>query len=514
LHDNQPVTQKEYEIPDNATLMSVTDPQSYISYANASFVGVSGYTIEELQGQPHNVVRHPDMPKEAFADLWSTIKSGLPWTGLVKNRRKNGDHYWVRANVTPVIRHGTPTGYMSVRTKPSRDEIAAAESLYQDFREGRAGNRRFQQGLVVRTGLMKLRSFFQVARVRSRICLLGATFALWLVLAGLLFGLSGLHLAEMSASTVAGLFVLVLLLNQQISDPLERLLKEALDVASGESHTVTPLNRIDEIGMLSRSVGQLGVMFRWLATDVGEQISGVQTASREIAQGNMDLGKRTEAAATSVQQTASAMTQMTSAVQSNAETAHHADSLSASAREAAVKGGASVGDVMETMNDISASAKRITDIIGAIEGIAFQTNILALNAAVEAARAGEQGKGFAVVAQEVRALAQRSADAAKEIKHLIEDSVGKIALGSRLVNEAGQAMDDIVEQVKRVSDLIAAISSATAEQSVGVTQVDQAIGNLDEITQQNAALVEQSMAVSESLRQQATRLVDAVEVFH
>ena len=233
MRDNQPVTQKEYEIPDGATLMSVTDARSYISYANASFVGASGYTLEELQGQPHNLVRHPDMPKEAFADLWSTIKSGLPWTGVVKNRRKNGDHYWVRANVTPVIRDGTLTGYMSVRTKPSRDEIDAAERLYRDFREGRAGDRRFHRGIVARTGLMKLRSFFQVARVRARICLLGVTFALWFFLAGLIFGLSRLHMAEMSASAVVGLFVFGLLVNQQISGPLDRLLKEALDVASG-----------------------------------------------------------------------------------------------------------------------------------------------------------------------------------------------------------------------------------------------------------------------------------------
>lgn len=165
------------------------------------------------------------------------------------------------------------------------------------------------------------------------------------------------------------------------------------------------------------------------------------------------------------------------------------------------------------MNDINASSKQITDIIGVIEGIAFQTNILALNVAVEAARAGEQGKGFAVVATEVRMLAQRSAAAAREIKQLIDNSVGKVKSGTNLVNDAGQTMDEIVAQVKRVSDLIAEISSATAEQSVGVTQVDKAIGHLDEVTQQNAALVEQSAAASESLKQQATHLVDAVSVF-
>lgn len=154
MRNNQSVTQREFEFPDNATLMSTTDSQSYITYANVAFVEVSGFDLEELQGQPHNIVRHPDMPKEAFADMWTTLKGGEPWTAVVKNRRKNGDHYWVRADATPVVRGGRPVGYMSVRTQASREEIAAAEALYKDFREGKAGSRRFQKGLIVRTGLM------------------------------------------------------------------------------------------------------------------------------------------------------------------------------------------------------------------------------------------------------------------------------------------------------------------------------------------------------------------------
>ncbi|MGD7314726.1 PAS domain-containing protein, partial [Ralstonia pseudosolanacearum] len=166
---NEPVTQREYDFPDNATLMSTTDTQSYIAYANAAFVDVSGFSREEIEGQPHNIVRHPDMPPEAFADMWATLKGGEPWSALVKNRRKNGDHYWVRANATPVVRNGRPAGYMSVRTKPTRDEVAAAEALYRDFRAGRAGSRTFHKGLIVRTGLMAWRSVFQVMPVRWRI---------------------------------------------------------------------------------------------------------------------------------------------------------------------------------------------------------------------------------------------------------------------------------------------------------------------------------------------------------
>jgi aerotaxis receptor len=177
MRDNQPVTQREFEFPDNATLMSTTDTQSHITYANDAFVAVSGYSRDELTGQPHNMVRHPDMPAEAFADMWATLKGGEPWTALVKNRRKNGDHYWVRANATPVMRGGRAVGYMSVRTKASREEIAAAQALHKDFRDGKAGARRFHKGLIVAAGPLGLGSWLQTMSVRWRIR--WALLALW-----------------------------------------------------------------------------------------------------------------------------------------------------------------------------------------------------------------------------------------------------------------------------------------------------------------------------------------------
>ncbi|MBK3338101.1 PAS domain-containing protein, partial [Burkholderia pseudomallei] len=169
MRNNQPVTQHEFELPDDATLMSTTDPHGRITYANATFVHVSGFSSDEIVGAPHNVVRHLDMPRDAFADMWATLKRGEPWTALVKNRRKNGDHYWVRANAVPVIRGGQTQGYMSVRTKPARAETAAADALYRDFREGRAGSRRFHKGLIVRTGLLRACSLLQTMSVRARI---------------------------------------------------------------------------------------------------------------------------------------------------------------------------------------------------------------------------------------------------------------------------------------------------------------------------------------------------------
>jgi aerotaxis receptor len=513
MRDNQPVTQHEYALPGDVTLMSTTDAQSRITYANEAFAQVSGYTLEELQGQPHNLVRHPDMPAEAFADMWVTLKGGEPWTALVKNRRKNGDHYWVRANATPVVRDGRPAGYMSVRTGASREEITAAEAMYRDFREGRAGSRRFHKGMVLRTGLMAWTSVLQTLPVRWRIRAALLAMGPASVLGAWALGLSAAALAGFAA-LAAGLSLLASWwLEAQIAGPLEQLREQALRVASGECRAPLEIDRTDEIGMTLRTVGQLGLMFRWLIDDVSGQVLNVQTATSEIAQGTGDLSARTEQAAASVEQTASSMEQMTATVRSNADTATQANQLSGSACEAAAQGGRAVSEVVQTMDEITRSSRKIADIISVIDVIAFQTNILALNAAVEAARAGEQGRGFAVVASEVRGLAQRSADAAKEIKTLITASVAKVEAGARLVDDAGRTMEDIVSQVKRVSGMIAEISVATAEQSDGIAQVGQAVVHLDKITQQNAALVEQSSAASESLKQQAMRLVEAVSVF-
>ncbi|NML18779.1 methyl-accepting chemotaxis protein [Azohydromonas caseinilytica] len=509
---NEPVTQSEFLFPSGATLMSTTDTRGHITYANEAFIAVSGFSREEIEGRPHNLVRHPDMPREAFADMWATLKGGEPWTALVKNRRKNGDHYWVRANAIPVVRDGQAQGYMSVRTQPGREEVAAAEALYAGLREGRA-DCRLHKGLVLRKGLRGWRSVLQTLSVRWRIR--GALGALLPVvtLAAWGAGLAGGALAGFAAVLAAGLLLAGWGLEAQIARPLEQLREQAIKVVTGENRMAAPMERVDEIGMTLRCIGQLGLMFRWLIDDVSQQVGAVRQAAAEIAQGNADLSNRTEQAAGSVQETASSMEQMAVTVRHGADTAAQAERLSGLARDAAARGGQAMAEVVATMGDIASSSHQIADIVGLIDSIAFQTNILALNAAVEAARAGEQGRGFAVVAGEVRALAQRSAAAARDIKGLIGNSAQMVDAGTTLVAEAGQAMAGIEAQVRQVSSLIGELSAATAQLHGGISGINLAVSHLDQVTQQNAALVEQSAGASDSLSRQTARLEQAVAAF-
>jgi len=309
---------------------------------------------------------------------------------------------------------------------------------------------------------------------------------------------------------------LALLLSRSILRQLgaepQALGEAASRVAAGDLNPLPGADQAPADSVLA-SLSAMRVSLAAIVVQVRQASDSIATGSSEIAMGNADLSVRTEHQASSLQQTASSMTEMNTAVRSNADTARQSTQLAASASAAAAKGGQVVGQVVATMEDISASSKKISDIIGVIDGIAFQTNILALNAAVEAARAGEQGRGFAVVASEVRSLAQRSAEAAKEIKSLIGASVDKVEAGTKLVSDAGITMDDIVKQVRNVSDLINVISTSTREQTDGIDRVSTSVFELDRSTQQNAALVEQSAAAAESLKQQASRLADVVRIF-
>ncbi|MDY0744101.1 methyl-accepting chemotaxis protein [Paucibacter sp. R3-3] len=312
---------------------------------------------------------------------------------------------------------------------------------------------------------------------------------------------------------VIGLAVGTLLLVREISRPLAELASQAERIGGGDLSGPIDTARKDEIGGVQRALAAMQDSLNRVVGEVRHSADSIQTASSEIATGNQDLSQRTEQTASNLQQTASSMTQLTGAVRQSADSAATANQLAANAAQVAQRGGEVVGQVVSTMDEINASSKKINDIIGVIDGIAFQTNILALNAAVEAARAGEQGRGFAVVAGEVRSLAQRSAEAAREIKALIGSSVDKVETGARLVQDAGSTMTEIVASVGRVGDIIGEIRASTVEQSDGISSVNGAVGQLDQMTQQNAALVEQSAAAAESLREQARKLAGLVSGF-
>ncbi len=321
------------------------------------------------------------------------------------------------------------------------------------------------------------------------------------------------ELLVLSAIIAAGLMGFAFYLSTLLRRRVAASLAVADRVRDGKLSTeVVDLSR-DEFSPLLAAMSAMQASLKGVVTTVRENARTVATASGEISAGNQDLSSRTEQQASSLEQTAASMEELTSTVKQNADNARQANQLAVSASEVAVRGGSVVSQVVDTMSAINTSSKKIVDIIAVIDGIAFQTNILALNAAVEAARAGEQGRGFAVVASEVRSLAQRSAAAAKEIKTLIDDSVSKVGAGSEQVSEAGRTMDEIVGSVRRVTDIMGEIMSASQEQTTGIEQINQAISQMDQVTQQNAALVEEAAAASGSLKEQALGLVEAVSVF-
>lgn len=514
---NLPVTDQEYDFPGQNMLVSTTDTTGVITHCNMAFMDASGYAYDELIGQPHNLIRHPDMPPQAYKDLWATIGRGLPWSGIVKNRRKNGDFYWVRANVTPIMEGHKPRGYMSVRTKPSRAEITQAEGLYAQLRADLAAQRetfRLHRGAVVWPGL---RGWLQRSRQMGATTTLGLMLLCmalvgmvprWLDWQGPLAWGAELGLMLAVGAGVLGWFQTRIVGGIHTADALARNIAACnLDASFDISKFANSLQP------MARSLHQIQVNLRAVVGDVRTEILGFMNAADRIAQGGHDLYDRTEAQARSLEQTAMVMETLSSAVHQTAQTAEQVSGDSVQSAEVARHGGQAVQQVGRAMQAIERSSSQVGDIIAVIEGIAFQTNLLALNAAVEAARAGEQGRGFAVVAGEVRALAQRSAQAAKEIRTLIGASAQQVADGTQQMAQAGRTIDEVVASVSRVSELVRQISHATTEQSVGIHQANAAMTQLETVTQQNAALVEHTAEAAEALKSSSTTLSRSVEVF-
>jgi len=718
---NMPVTNQEIQMKKGGILVTRTDLKGIITDCNDEFISISGYARDELIGASHNIVRHPDMPPAAFEDLWTTVKALNPWQGIVKNRAKSGDYYWVEANVLPVFKNGKVDGYLSVRRAPSREKIEKAEQLYQLLNAGKATIRPTGLAAMVKSikeiELLKKMAGVLAVLLIPVFCFMYQLFLAqnYLLLAGVavsvtmasLIGFNALRSLSAILNKTIGVFyrlaekrfgnayaldrndligdfqkamysmevnlnldlaqaredaakamrinqaldnvqsgVMVADTNLEIiytNESVERMFKAAeqdireqlpnfnadkllgsnidsfhqdpshqrrllaglkesnsLELLIGGQHMnviASPVinaegerigfvaewqNNTQEVlieqeiaqlvqdvkagdlstriymgdkqgfaNMLSSGINELTDVIERVLSDVSlvmeamaegdlttaitndyqgiyaeckNNINGtlinlsnfivqirdsadfIDSSSQEIASGNDNLSQRAEQQAASLEQTAASMEQLATTVKDNAGNTQRAHQVVNSASQLAQKGGEIVKSAIIAMQDINDSSNEIAEIIGVIDEIAFQTNLLALNAAVEAARAGEHGRGFAVVATEVRNLAQRSANAAKQSNDLIQNSMQKVRAGTAFVNETGIALTEIVNSVAQVGEIVAQIANASAEQTAGIDQVNQAVSQMDDITQQNAALAEQAAASSISMHDQSTNM--------
>jgi methyl-accepting chemotaxis protein/aerotaxis receptor len=668
MRNNQPVTDQEFVISESDYLISRTDLKGRITYANPAFVRISGFSREELIGAPHNIIRHPDMPPAAFENLWKTLQKGENWSGVIKNRRKDGSHYWVQSTVTPIVEGGKVVGYTSVRVKVADKSRRLAEKHYPQLLAGRNRGVKLDHGELKPRGVLPAIRRLNLRSLKGR--LVTMTVLALVVLAGSggvsLFALheSGQRLQQLTndgledlarlqkidqlmskgrdlvdkpvsnpmAADLApvneqvdaliaelngtwdayyqnrpgnqtaaaetfdadlqsyrddGLKGVMAALNggdfyqsyvayndvleansDQISSdlnalveakrasgtemaaraaeaqrttmiilisllaigavlliavgmttiratlkPVREALEFALQIASGNLGTSLKQRSNDEVGRLIGALNRMRQSLGTIVGDVNSNVAVVVPATRDIASGNEDLSSRTEQQAASLAETASSMEQMTATVKQNADNARQASQLAGGATDTVRRSGEVMGQVVGTMDRITDSSRKVADIIGVIDSIAFQTNILALNASVEAARAGEQGRGFAVVAGEVRNLASRSADAAKEIRSLIESSTEEVGRGADLVRQAEGSIEEVINAVTRVNDIISEISAASEEQTSGIQQISQAVTQMDQVTQQNAERVQVTAATAAELRASVDHLTTSIAVF-
>jgi len=523
MRKNFPITNIETAVREDQYLISKTDLKGRILYANPAFVEISGFSREELIGKAHNIIRHPDMPPEAFADLWETLKANKPWLGVVKNRRKDGGYYWVLANAYPVWENGEVTCYASVRIKPTEEQVRAAEQFYADINEGKVRGYTVKAGQKVPRGWRRLPGL--LARPFSD-SLHGSMFRMTCLGLAATAGTAYLALAkdvpqvwQWGIWSAIGVATAAMLgygwtISQRIVKALDGAARVARQIAAGNLTSETEMGKSEEVNNLNFYLDIMRKSLISIGNDVQAGVNATGHTAQVLFNNNTHLSTRTEDQAASLQETAAAMEEVTVTVKQNSDNARAAAGLADESMQIAQRGGTVVSEVVTTMDGIRDSSRRISDIVSLIEGIAFQTNILALNAAVESARAGEAGKSFAVVAGEVRNLALKSSQAAKEVKTLIDDTTARISAGSDQAARAGATMQEIVDSVRRVTDIMGEISTASVEQASAMEQINQAIGQMDGATQQNANLVQDLSSTVRTLSAEADNLGEAIGVLN